>query len=169
MDWCYWHWYMLGVLRSIVIGFVLLLAIMIPARAIEIRGSVTNLAMPEFRWTNSTFSGFYNDIDKNLGAEKLTFRMVNANPASATLSDQADANNNRGITYTTQAQPENFKFKPWGRYEVIGFLGDKYFAAYDPTITQGMKDAGESIASLYDKSTNRNLMTNEQLNKGLDR
>lgn len=82
----------------------------------EVRGTVTDLGAPEFTWTNASFPGFYYDLDKNLGAEQLTFRLFNVNPASATLSDQiaADANNQRGITYSTHAQPKNFKFKALG-------------------------------------------------------
>ena len=133
----------------------------------QLRGSVANLGQNVFTWDNSSFSGFYYDIDKNLGAEKLTFKLANANPASATLSDQADANNQRGITYTTQAQPKNFKFRAWGRYEVIGFLADRYFAAYDNTVTQSVTNANETVAFIFDKSKNRNLMTNEQISKVL--
>lgn len=151
-----------------VMGLALLLATVISVEAIDTvktRGSVANLGQAEFTWDNSTFPGFYYDIDKNLGAERLTFRPTNVNPASATLSDQADANNLRGITYITQAQPKNFKFKPWGQFEVIGFLADRYFAAYDNTVTQGMADAGVVVAFLFDRSKNRNLMTTEQLSK----
>ena len=135
--------------------------------AYELRGSVTNLGAKEFNWTNATFSGFYYDIDDNIGTEKLTLRMSDVNPASATLSDQPDANNNRGIVYTTEAEAKNFKFGSWGQYEVIGFLADEYFAAYDSVATNGMSSANESVAFLFDKSKNRNLMTNEQISKVL--
>jgi S-layer protein (TIGR01567 family) len=129
----------------------------------ELRGAVADPSINEFTYTNATFSGFYYDIDKNIGTEQITFRLSNVNPASATLSDQPDANGNRGIVYTTSAQPKNFKFKPWGQYETIGFLGEGYFAAYGSVITQSMEDAGQSYPYLYDRSKNRNLMTTEQL------
>src|SRR5512136_2776002 len=96
-------------------------AIAVTAQEVDVRGQVTNLGVPEFTWTNSSFAGFYYDIDKNLGAEQLTFTLSNKNPASATLSDQ-EINGVRGITYKTEAQNKNFKFKPWGSYKVIGFL-----------------------------------------------
>jgi len=135
--------------------------------AYELRGSVTNLGAKEFNWTNATFSGFYYDIDDNIGSEKLTLRFSDANPDGATLSDQPDANNNRGIVYATEAEAKNFKFGSWGQYEVIGFLADKYFAAYDSVATKDMSSANESVAFLFDKSKNRNLMTNEQISKVL--
>jgi len=148
-------------------GFVFLLAIMISGAAgnVEIKGITTDVGVPEFTWTNATFPGFYSDIDKNLGAEQITFRLSNVYPTIATLSDQPDANNNRGIVYTTQAQIKTFKYKPWGQYDVIGFLGDKYFAGYDSSVTSSVADAGEHVAFLYDKSKSRNLMTAEQLSK----
>jgi S-layer protein (TIGR01567 family) len=135
--------------------------------AYELRGSVTNLGAKEFAWANDTFSGLYYDIDDNVGTEKLTFRLSDASPASATLSDQLDANGNRGAVYTTEAQPLGFSFAPWGQYEVIGFLGEGYFAAYDDNVTDDMLSANETLAFLFDKSKNRNLMTNEQISKVL--
>jgi S-layer protein (TIGR01567 family) len=83
------------------------------------------------------------------------------------LSDQPDANGNRGIVYTTQAQPKFFKFKSWGEYQIIGFLGEAYFAAYDNIVTPFMADAGINVAFLYDISKNRNLMTKAQLSRVL--
>jgi S-layer protein (TIGR01567 family) len=145
------------------------LAVAVSATEVDVRGQVTNLGVPEFTWDTSSFAGFYYDIDKNLGAEKITFRLTNvgAGADSATLSDQADANGLRGVVYETSAQPKNFKFKPWGQYEVIGFLADKYFAAYDSDVTASMTDAGETVPFIADKSKNDNLMTNEQIAKVL--
>jgi S-layer protein (TIGR01567 family) len=131
----------------------------------ELRGSVADSRINEFTWDNSTFPGFYYDIDKNLGTERITFSLSNVNSGSATLSDEPDSSGKRGIVYTTYAQPKNFKFKSWGQYEMIGFLGEGYFAAYDSAVTQSMQDAGQSYPYLYDRSRNRNLITNEQLSK----
>jgi S-layer protein (TIGR01567 family) len=131
----------------------------------EIRGQVTNVGVSQFTWDKSTFAGFYYDIDKNLGAEQITFSPSNPTPTGATLSDQADVDNNRGVVYETHAQLKRFKYKPWGQYDVIGFLGDRYFTAYDPTVTEDVANANENAAFLYDTSKNRNLMTNEQISK----
>ena len=130
---------------------------------------VTNLGVPEFTWTNSNFAGFYYDIDNSIGLEQLTIRLSNVGASEdvATLSDEPDANNNSGIVYTTHAQPKDFRFKPWGQYEVIGFLGDRYFAAYDNIVTKGMADAEETMPFLYDRSSIRNLMSTEQITRVL--
>ena len=153
-----------------VLGFVVLFAMILPAGANEVRGQVTNLGVPEFTWNNVSFPGFYYDLDNNLGAEQLTFRLSNVgmDKNAATLSDQPDANGNRGITYSTQAQPLGFSFAPWGQYDVIGFLGDEYFVAYDPTVTSDVSNADESVPFLYDTSKNRNLMTDDQISKILE-
>jgi S-layer protein (TIGR01567 family) len=151
-------------------GFVFLIAIMISVAAagnVEVKGMTTNVGVPEFTWDNATFPGFYYDMSKNLGAETITFRLSGATPTGATLSDQPDANYYRGVVYQTMAQLKNFKYKPWGQYDVIGFLGDQYFAAYDPTVTVAVTNAGEYVAFLYDASKNRNVMTNEQISKVL--
>ena len=136
-------------------------------KIVEVRSQVYNLGQNDTSFDNTTFPGFYYDIDNNIGAEKLTLRLSNidADKSSATLSDQPDANGNMGIVYTTKAQPLGFSFAPWGQYEVIGFLGDEYFAAYDSNVTEDILTAGESVAFLYDKSTNANLMTNEQISQ----
>src|SRR5271157_1598439 len=137
-----------------VVGFAVLFAMILPVGANEVRGQVTNLGVPEFTWNNVSFPGFYYDLDNNLGAEQLTFRLSNVgmDKDAATLSDQPDANGNRGITYSTQAQPLGFSFAPWGQYDVIGFLGDEYFVAYDPTVTSDVTNADESVPFLYDTS-----------------
>jgi S-layer protein (TIGR01567 family) len=133
----------------------------------EVRGTVTDLGTDNFTWDPTTFAALYYDIDKNIGNEQITFKLIDidAGKASATLSDQENA---RGITYTTTAQNKNFKFKPWGSYKKMGFLAEPYFAAYNPDVTAGMTDAGEAVPFIADKSKNDNLMTNEQVTKILE-
>ncbi len=137
------------------------------AKELDVRGVVANLGIPQFTWTSANFDGFYYDIDEDIGAETMTFRLSDATPTTATLSDQPDLNGNRGIVYTTKPQAKNFKFKPWGQYWVMGFLAEKCFVAYDSTVTKGMKDEGGTIPYLYDKSKNNNLMTNKEISKVL--
>ena len=81
-----------------VVGFVVLSAMIVPVGANEVRGQITNLGVPEITWNNVSFPGFYYDLDDNIGAEQLTFRLsdISVNKDTATLSDQPDANNNRG-------------------------------------------------------------------------
>jgi S-layer protein (TIGR01567 family) len=132
-----------------------------------LHGSVANLGVKEFNWTSTNFPGFYYDVDKDIGTERITFRLSDINSDNATLSDQVDDESNRGIVYITKAQPKNFKFEPWGQYDVMGFLGECYFAAYNDTVTQNVQREGETVAYLYNRSTNRNLLANEQISKTL--
>jgi S-layer protein (TIGR01567 family) len=147
---------------------LLLAAITISAAGnAEIRSSITNLGSSEYTWNSDTFAGFYYDVNKNLGTEQISFHLSNIDPESATLSDVQDANGNRGIDYKTISQMKNFKFTPWGAYQVIGFLGDEHFAAYDGTETKAMKDLGQVVPLIFDKSRNRNLIANEQITRVL--
>lgn len=50
---------------------------------------------------------------------------------------------------------------------MIGFLGEPYFTGYSDAVTAAMEDAGTSMPLLYDRSKNRNLMTNEQISRVL--
>lgn len=151
------------------VGFVALISASITFAAVdnEIRSAITDLGQSEYTWDHGNFPGFYYDIDKNIGTEQITFRLSGVTPASAALSDVTDADGNRGIIYTTMAQTKNFKFNLWGQYQVIGFLGEEYFAAYSNALNSAMKNALETVPFLYDESRNRNLMTNEQISRVL--
>ncbi len=133
----------------------------------EIRGQVTNLGEKNFLWNNTNFGGFYYDIDNNIGTEQIAFNLSNRNEknSSAYLRDK-EVDSIRGITYSTKAQPKNFKFEPWGQYMVLGFLGERYFAAYNSPPTLGMIDAEESAYFFYDESEkSSNLMMFGQISR----
>lgn len=134
----------------------------------ELRGAVHNLGEATATWNPQSFAGFYYNINKDTGTETITLVPTGSDPASKMLSDEQDpATGNRGAVYFTQAQQAIFKFKPWGEYDVIGFLADKYLAAYSDGATEDMQNAGETVPFLADKSTNDNLMTNAQMSKVL--
>jgi S-layer protein (TIGR01567 family) len=134
---------------------------------VEVRGQVTDISVPIFTWNASNFPGFFYDIDENIGTEQITFSLLGMESTSAILDGDTGPDGNRGITYSTTAQPKNFKFKPWGSYNIIGFLGEGYFVSYDKTVTQSMKDHQESVAYLYDNSQDKNLLMNLHISKVL--
>jgi len=152
-------------------GLMVLFAMAITVGAVsevQVRGTVTNVDTPTTTWDFKNFAGFYYDIDKDIGTEQVSFNVtsVDAGKTTATLSDKENA---RGIIYKTTGEPKNFKFKAWGSYQVIGFLAERYFAAFNALTTDKMKAAGENTTPyLYDKSKNRNLMTNEQISKVIE-
>jgi S-layer protein (TIGR01567 family) len=82
-----------------------------------------------------TSIGFYYDLDSGVGSESLTLTPI-AN-GSRTIPDQY-------LSYSTSPQPVNFIYTGFGKYQVIGFMADKYFAGYTsetkPTITRPTTD-----------------------------
>lgn len=85
---------------------------------IKISGQV---ATGGFAWTPMNFPGFFYDINENTGTEML----------ATDVTDDNRLNNGNGITYVTTAQNKAFKVKDWGTWNVIGFLGEQYFAGYN--------------------------------------
>ncbi len=76
-----------------------------------------------YAWNPYSFSGFYYNLDDDLGAEELTIKNIRSTIA-------------RGdITYRTSPQVVGFEYSPFGSYEVIGFMADKYFAGYTANST----------------------------------
>ena len=89
----------------------------------EIRGTIVDPADGEFTWNTYNFEGFYYDIDDDVGTETLTVRL------------DGDRIRDRDLTYRTVPQQVSFDYSPWGSYNVIGFLAEKYFAGYGSETT----------------------------------
>jgi S-layer protein (TIGR01567 family) len=87
----------------------------------EVRGTVINPSKTsEFTWTPYNFEGFYYDIDDDVGTESLQAKI-----SGGTKIEEKD------LIYKTSPQPVKFQFENWGKYDVIGFMADKYFAGYN--------------------------------------
>ena len=87
----------------------------------EVRGTVINPSKTsEFTWTPYNFEGFYYDIDDDVGTESLQAKI-----SGGTKIEEKD------LIYKTSPQPVKFEFENWGKYDVIGFMADKYFAGYN--------------------------------------
>jgi S-layer protein (TIGR01567 family) len=82
----------------------------------ELRGTVTDGV---FKWTAMNFEGFYYNIDEGIGTESLEVKAVNGRTIAAD-----------NLVYSTNAQQVSFEHADWGKFEVIGFLAEKYFAGY---------------------------------------
>ncbi|OPX78332.1 MAG: PEGA domain protein [Methanosaeta sp. PtaB.Bin039] len=85
----------------------------------EIRGTIINPDRQEFTWTPYNFEGFYYDIDDDVGTERLLVKLSGEKIAEGDMQ------------YETQPQAVKFEFNDWGRYDVIGFMADKYFAGFN--------------------------------------
>jgi S-layer protein (TIGR01567 family) len=82
---------------------------------------------PILEWTPYNFGmnigqtsiGFYYDLDDGVGSEKLNLK----NNVSGNIPDQE-------LTYSTSPVEVKFSYTGFGKYNVIGFMADKYFAGY---------------------------------------
>ncbi len=91
-------------------------------------------------WTPENFGGFFYDIENAAGNETLE--------ASVRGKDIESG----GLTYTTTSQEVNFGYSPFGSYEVIGFMGERFFAGY----TSNSSISGNKVI---------NALENEQVHK----
>jgi S-layer protein (TIGR01567 family) len=122
----------------------------------DIRGAIAGATGKEdylvdgFTWNPQNFAGFYYDIDRNLGTETLTTTLTEGSRLSGDYPN--------GIEYQTTAQQADFPFQDWGRYWIIGFMAEPYFAGYFPT-----EDGGPDLLSRL--SIDDNSLAGEQLEK----
>ncbi|RNI13708.1 S-layer protein [Methanohalophilus sp. RSK] len=106
----------------------------------ELRGTIAE--DQGFTWTPLNFEGFYYDIDEGLSSESLTVEYDGRS---------IDEGN---LTYKAEPVPVDFEYNNWGKYNVIGFMAEKYFAGYDDS---------EFGGEIYDSD----LMSSGQLSKVL--
>ncbi|MDW7732357.1 MAG: S-layer protein domain-containing protein [Methanolobus sp.] len=75
----------------------------------------------EYTWTAQSYPGFYYDLDSGEGSETLT----------VTLQSYSDRSIQDGdLEYVTVPIETDFEHNDWGSYETIGFMANRYFAAY---------------------------------------
>ncbi len=95
----------------------------------EIRGEVheiiENLEKLDYDWNYTTFSGFFYDLDSNLGSEDMIALPEIKNSGDTVLYPD----------YYTYARTDSFQFNEWGSYYLIGFMGEKCFAGYAKKIS----------------------------------
>lgn len=123
--------------------FLIMLFAAGPIPATEIRGQVSD---GNFEWNSQNFAGLYYNIDKDLGTEWI-----------ATTITDGKLEEPQGIVYSTTAQKTDFDFQIWGYYNVIGFMGQKYFAGY------AFDDNYDYQSILHQESIDENSLADEQL------
>ena len=111
--------------------------------SVEVRGKV---ATEGATWTADDFAGFYYDLDDNIKTEELTTTVTEGNKLA-----EPD-----GVVYNTKVMADDFEFEEWGKYNVIGFMAEKYFAAYLDT-----EDSNKDV--LFHESDDENVLSDEQL------
>ncbi|MDM7911473.1 MAG: S-layer protein domain-containing protein, partial [Methanotrichaceae archaeon] len=123
----------------------------------EVRGTVIDPSeVDEFNWNPYNFEGFYYDIDDDIGTENLTVRITGTSRIA-----EGD------LIYETNPQPVTFEFDRWGKYDVIGFMADKYFAGYndDTEFTDPVSiiNEGQLRKILLDSDDDRTISTGSVL------
>lgn len=97
---------------------IILLMLIMPVHA-DSGNRVWKEGMPTtYTWDSHSFAGFYYNLDENLGTEELTITNIKR------TIDHGD------LTYTTMPIEVEFEHPGFGKYQVIGFMADKYFAGY---------------------------------------
>lgn len=117
----------------------------------------------KYTWTPQTFSGFFYDFDDDVGTETLTVSLSRSGSGYSRTIDSGD------LEYSSDVQDINYEYGPWGKYEVIGFMADKYFAGYRGTSTElvdedtSLIDEGELRRVLIDSDSENTITSGSVL------
>jgi S-layer protein (TIGR01567 family) len=117
----------------------------------------------KYTWTPQTFSGFFYDFDDDVGTETLTVSLSRSGSGYDRSIDSGD------LEYSSDVQEINYEYGPWGMYEVIGFMADKYFAGYRGTSTElvdedtSLIDEGELRRVLIDSDSENTITSGSVL------
>ncbi len=113
-------------------GILLLLLAVLPASAaiqatsVEIRGTLYNDSAGErtTSWNASNFAGFWYDFNDGMNNENLTIYLDSVHDRDIGKDD---------LVYRSVPVSVNFEHNDWGMYDLIGFMAEKYIAAYNNT------------------------------------
>jgi S-layer protein (TIGR01567 family) len=103
----------------VAIGTILILFSSGLAGAAESGNRIWQEGMPaSYTWNSYSFAGFYYNLNDNLGTEELTIHNIKRNIAKGDL------------VYKSSPMEVSFEYFGFGKYQVIGFMADKYFVGY---------------------------------------
>lgn len=72
----------------------------------------------KYTWDAKSFSGFFYDLNTGFSSETMTITDISRTIGSGKL------------VYRTAPVSSDFEYTAWGKYQVIGFMAEKYFAGY---------------------------------------
>ena len=81
-----------------------------------------------FTWTNENFDGFYYDAQSRTGNESLAIMLDNIKDRSIHIKDRSIPDG--GLVYSTTVETTTARYKPFGEYAVIWFMGGKYLTGF---------------------------------------
>ncbi len=121
-------------------------------------GGRPDLFSLKYTWNPMSFSGFYYDINSDVGSENITMQMTDYNDRTIKAGN---------IVYDTAPEPVAFGYTDFGNYSVIGFMADKYFAGYTddtkppnpttPVVAKSALASGQLHKVLMDDDTKRTI------------
>ncbi len=133
---------------NLVIGITIFLLMLIGPVDAASGNRVWKEGMPTtYTWNSHSFAGFYYNLDENLGTEKLT------------ISDIKRTIEEGKLTYLTMPIEVEFEYSRFGKYQVIGFMADKYFAGYTQNSVISDNDA---ISTLGKSQLHKVLLDDEE-------
>ena len=136
-------------------------------KKIDVRGTIYPITN---KWTPMNFGlnvgdknlGFFYDLDEDIGTESLVIENIN----EGSIPDGK-------LIYSTSPQEVSFSYSNFGKYQVIGFMADKYFAGYtentkpqNPSTNIGKKSVisqGELHKVLIDDDNQRTVSVGSTL------
>lgn len=112
-------------------------------------------------WDYRSFGGFYYDWDSGLGTEEMTVFLTSN--TSRTIPENK-------LVYETSTANVSFDRSAWGKFRVIGFMGNKYFAGYSASlgnspfdVDRSLLDRGRLSKVLIDDDKSRNMYVGKNL------
>ncbi|HOW14228.1 S-layer protein domain-containing protein [Methanosarcina sp.] len=100
-----------------------------------------------YTWTPQTYSGFYYDLDTGEGSESMTIQLTQG-------SRSVERN---GLQYETRPIETKFENEKWGKYQVIGFMAERYFAGY----TENSSFVNDDISVISDGQLSKILIDSD--------
>lgn len=123
----------------------------------EIRGTVSDFSNEDFIvpgnvWTPLNFEGFYYDINDDISdSESITIKS-NLGNSSRSIGDGE-------LVYTANVTTVEYEYSDWKEYDIIGFMGEKYYAGYDGTLL----NTGNLSKVLIDEAEQRRMSVGQSL------
>jgi len=112
----------------------------------------------EYTWDAKSFSGFFYDLESGFSSETMTITDI-----GRTIDDG-------DIVYRTEPVESNFEHSDWGKYQVIGFMAEKYFAGYTSATdingvsSVSMISSGQLSKVLIDDDDKKSVYSGSSLN-----
>ena len=103
----------------------------------------------EYIWTATSYSGFYYGLDSGEGSEKLTIQLDSKTDRSIGDSE---------LIYSTKPINTGFEHGNWGSYQVIGFMAERYFAAF----TGATEFADGAVSLMSDGQLSKVLLDDDE-------